>query len=746
MEWDKHLPRPLPPTRPPPTIPPLTLLQSPQPKKQRLNLPSPIHSRNNKNHKKSGILPPPNRRLKRSSSPSKMDMQAMDIHIRQRLNSLDALVRDQIADLSSSDEFDDDTEEAESKSKSKEEEKHNDLSIEQDKLIALVNSGSGARKGWILAAELRKLDCIVYHLRDLSVSEPIREQLGRQLVTYQNKCLVLICGGDGSNAWAASIIDKCIACVPQPIPFPPTCVFPMGTGNDLSRCLGWGSLEPNHKNLLQCIADIHFAAKITKRWSDLDRWRCTYTFDHISDKTPQHIDTKDANQYEITPPTQFYRQQHPDTSIFKHIAKYDPPLPSTFICYLSIGYDALVAYNFERERRSHPERFNNQIKNQVMYVKHGFTEFFKPSEPITDFVDVIIDGHEDVALPENCRSLKLININSAMNGVFFWGAGKSRDFEYQQQSVPRLDDGKIEVMATRGVHDMIQHRVNVSHAQRISQCNDIIVRFKAIPKTGIALQIDGEAWIIRHQCTMRIQVHDKLPVVIGYNQPRGVRPWLMASLDDAHIVKAKESFRERVKRQYSAEGTPEDSRYSTSGSEQDKDKNVFSNSLMQLFNTVQTPKPMEKEKEKNPDLFEKMAELFQPKSKAEEEFKNEETPRTEMGEQEDHHDQPDDVEQSEDEIDCDQIDFGQYLASNPSILDNKNDILQSSVFDKSNHKDGLFLDRFAWWKVTRAKNHNKPIDAETATDAISNYHSNIEMRRTQSSMVLPRKGRSASLF
>lgn len=81
-----------------------------------------------------------------------------------------------------------------------------------------------------------------------------------------------------------------------------------------------------------------------------------------------------------------------------------------------------MAYRWEQDRRAHPERYNNQIKNQVMYVRHGFSEFFKPSEPITEFVDLIIDD-KVTPLPDQCRSLKLISINSAMNGCFFWGSG-----------------------------------------------------------------------------------------------------------------------------------------------------------------------------------------------------------------------------------------------------------------------------------------------------------------------------------
>ena len=210
---------------------------------------------------------------------------------------------------------------------------------------------------------------------------------------------------------------------------------------------------------------------------------------------------------------------------------------------MSIGYDALVAYKFEKDRRKHPNRFNNQFKNQIMYVKHGFTEFFKPSQPINDAVDISIEN-KNVPLPDNTRSLKLININSAMNGIFFWGSGKSTKNELQNCKPARLNDSIIEVMATRGVHDMAQYRVNIGHASRIAQTNDVIIHVK---KPGVALQIDGEAWIVNSKCTLRIQMHDKLPTVIGYNNPRGVESWLQASLDDVNILKAKESFRQRLR-------------------------------------------------------------------------------------------------------------------------------------------------------------------------------------------------------
>jgi diacylglycerol kinase (ATP) len=59
----------------------------------------------------------------------------------------------------------------------------------------------------------------------------------------QHDLKVIVCGGDGSLNWVLSEIDT------VNFEYPPSiAIIPLGTGNDLSNILGWGS---GYKN--ECI-------------------------------------------------------------------------------------------------------------------------------------------------------------------------------------------------------------------------------------------------------------------------------------------------------------------------------------------------------------------------------------------------------------------------------------------------------------------------------------------------------------
>ena len=50
---------------------------------------------------------------------------------------------------------------------------------------------------------------------------------------------MLVGGGDGTLGWAISVAEAVLE--GSGIALPPMALLPLGTGNELSRCLGWGA-------------------------------------------------------------------------------------------------------------------------------------------------------------------------------------------------------------------------------------------------------------------------------------------------------------------------------------------------------------------------------------------------------------------------------------------------------------------------------------------------------------------------
>ncbi|KAH0630739.1 hypothetical protein JD844_003922 [Phrynosoma platyrhinos] len=164
-------------------------------------------------------------------------------------------------------------------------------------LLAFVNSKSGDNQG---VKFLRKFKQFLNPAQvfDLMNGGP---HLGLRLFQKFSTFRILVCGGDGSVGWVLSEIDS--------LGLHKQCqlgVLPLGTGNDLARVLGWGSLCDDDTQLLQVLEKLERAT--TKMLDSLHflppgRWSVlTYEAPKQSPPAIKEEESEDSNIQVKVPP------------------------------------------------------------------------------------------------------------------------------------------------------------------------------------------------------------------------------------------------------------------------------------------------------------------------------------------------------------------------------------------------------------------------------------------------------------
>jgi len=322
-------------------------------------------------------------------------------------------------------------------------------------LIVVANTKSGSSDGASVLAGFRR------QLNPAQVIELGESRMEEALEWCQlaspTTCYVLACGGDGTIGWVLNTADKMKLATP-----PAVAIFPLGTGNDLARTLGWGAGSDSSEDVCEAMARIEKAEVVP-----MDRWKVEVV------------------------PRRHLRIRLPRTTILMNN-------------YLSIGVDALVTYNFHKARESPFYLISSRIINKLIYFSYGTKDVLeRQCQNLHKKLELYMDGVK-IELPE-IESVVILNIPYWGAGVQPWYLGSAhKDFPH----APSISDQKLEVFCVYSSFHIAQMQVGLSEPHRVGQATEVKIKLL----DSAPMQIDGEPWE-QHPAEISLTHHAQVPML-----------------------------------------------------------------------------------------------------------------------------------------------------------------------------------------------------------------------------------------
>lgn len=397
---------------------------------------------------------------------------------------------------------------------------NNPLIAEPERPCALVNTSSGERSAALFVTEQLKKRFGADNVFDLFPEKgrpPVIEE-AKAFVAARKPDLLVVAGGDGTVSLGLDIVDAVRAAKLIDDTTAPIAVIPMGTGNDLSRSLGFGGGYVRPMANAEALFDKVVRRLYMARPCDVDRFTLTITVmdkDAVPSITAgavnghQRSAAEKQEQHSFEESDEVHRpysgEERPKEQQQQQQQQDQPPSSSpaaataaaaaadtassdgtkmftkVFTNYFSIGFDAKVAKQFGDFRDNNPEMCKSRVVNKMWYGCFGCNAMCCSGTLPRKRVSLNLDG-KAVKVPSNTKSIVVSNMITYAGGNVLWADGHHR------YDAPAVDDGKVEVVALEGVWHMVGVGTQTRSGRKIGQSSSLVLYAPA----HFTMQYDGE--------------------------------------------------------------------------------------------------------------------------------------------------------------------------------------------------------------------------------------------------------------
>lgn len=326
-------------------------------------------------------------------------------------------------------------------------------------MLLFVNPASGGGLGLELMSNLAEAKNL--YIVQLPAEQDTWHLKYSEVVKNKNlRCIVA--GGDGSVDWVIKLLTNYFDDHK-----PPLAVIPLGTGNDMSRNLGWGG--GMNKSALLSVGRTLENMDCSKHIEDIDVWTVTV----------QNKETGEVENHQM-------------------------------VNYISLGVEGKIVSQFESFRRSLQPLLCCQCMSQALFVPAGAVNFCGKRN-LSEYMNIdLIDLDRGDSHPNRLKTFNAEKTIIFLSSKTIYGGKKI----WRGTEQPDMSDGKLEVIAQGGVWGITFAQLGLNLTRTIGQTE--AARIETTEPTYF--QIDGEAMFVNGKAVIDIVKTGSYPMLFSQQE------------------------------------------------------------------------------------------------------------------------------------------------------------------------------------------------------------------------------------